>query len=55
VARIDLRNQPGEYSVEWFIPLMNKTVFGPRTIKGGGYVKMQPPVSVDAVLLLKRK
>jgi hypothetical protein len=55
VARIDLRNQPGEYSVEWFIPLMNKTVFGPRTIKGGGYVKMQPPVSVDAVLLLKKK
>ncbi len=55
VARIDLRNETGEYSVEWFIPLMNKTVPGPRTIKGGSYVKMQPPVSIDAVLYLKRK
>ena len=55
VARIDLRNVMGEYSVEWYVPLMNKTVFGPRTIKGGNYVKMQPPVSIDAVLYLKKK
>lgn len=55
IALIDMRNQTGEYSVEWFIPLMNKTVFGPRTITGGGFVKMQPPVSVDALLYLKRR
>lgn len=55
VARIDLRNAKGEYSVEWFVPLMNKTVHGPRTIRGGSYVKMQPPVSIDAVLYLKKK
>ena len=55
VARIDLRNQPGEFTVEWFIPLMNKTIFGPRTIQGGDVVRMQPPVSIDAVLYLKRK
>ena len=55
VARIDLRNQPGEFTVEWFIPLMNKTIFGPITIQGGGFVKMQPPVSIDAVLYLKGK
>ena len=55
IAKLDLRDAKGEYSVEWFIPLMNKTVFGPRTIPGGGYVKIQPPVSLDAVLYLKRK
>lgn len=55
IAKLDLRDAKGEYSVEWFIPLMNKTVFGPRTITGGGFVKMQPPVSVDAVLYLRRK
>jgi hypothetical protein len=55
IARLDLRNAPGEYSVEWFIPLMNRTVYGPRTISGGKYVNIQPPVSIDAVLYLKRK
>ena len=54
VARIDLRNTSGEFSVEWFIPLMNKTIKGPRPISGGGQVKMQPPVSVDAVLYIKK-
>ena len=55
VARIDLRDAAGEYFVEWFIPLMNKKVVGPRSIKGGDYVKMQPPVSIDAVLYLQKK
>ena len=55
VARIDLRGTNGEFIVEWFIPLMNKTVYGPRTVKGGNFVKMQPPVSIDAVLYLKKK
>lgn len=55
VARIDLRGFTGEFTVEWFIPLMNKTVPGPRTISGGKHVKMQPPVSIDAVLYLKKK
>jgi hypothetical protein len=53
-ARIDLRSAPGAYSVEWFIPLMNKTVKGPRTIKGGTRVTMEPPTSLDAVLYLKK-
>ena len=54
VARIDLRNATGEFTVEWFIPLLNQTVFGPRTIIGGTQMRMQPPVSIDAVLYLKR-
>jgi hypothetical protein len=55
VARIDLRNAPGKYTVEWYIPLMNRTVRGPRTIDGGTFVKMEPPTSLDAVLYLKKK
>ena len=55
IAKIDLRNAKGEYEVEWFIPLMNLTFKGPRTIVGGDFVKMQPPASLDAVLYLKKK
>ena len=55
VARIDLRETSGEFTVEWFIPLLNKTVYGPRTIGGGKYVKFRPPVSIDAVLYLKKE
>jgi Family of unknown function (DUF6298) len=55
IEKVDLRNAKGEYEVEWFIPLMNLTFKGPRTITGGDFVKMQPPTSLDAVLYLKKK
>ncbi|MEP6595622.1 MAG: DUF6298 domain-containing protein [Ginsengibacter sp.] len=55
VAKVDLRAAQGEYIIEWFIPLMNRKVMGPRTVKGGSYLTIQPPTSLDAVLYLKKK
>jgi len=55
VAKIDMRQSQGEYIVEWFIPLMNRKVMGPRTVKGGSYLTIQPPTSLDALLYLKKK
>lgn len=54
-ARIDLRDAPGEYTVEWFIPVINKIFPGPRTVSGGGMLTMQAPTSLDVLLWLKRK
>jgi Family of unknown function (DUF6298)/Putative collagen-binding domain of a collagenase len=54
-AKINMKEVKGEFSVEWFIPLMKLTVFGPRTIKAGNYLTIEPPTSLDAVLYLKRK
>ena len=54
-AKIDLRNAKGNYVVEWFIPLMNRKVMGPRTVTGGDYLTIEPPTSLDAVLYLKKK
>lgn len=53
-GKIDLRNAKGEYSVEWFIPLMNRTVKVPVMLSGGDYLEVEPPTSLDAVLYLKR-
>lgn len=54
-AMIDLRNAEGEYVIEWFIPLINRTVVGKSTIKGGSRIKLEPPTSLDALLYLKKK
>jgi hypothetical protein len=54
-ATIDLSGETGEYQVEWFIPLLNQTVIGPRPLRGGERVKITPPSSLDAVLYLKRR
>lgn len=54
-AQIDLRGVTGEFAVEWFIPLQNRTIIGPRTLRGGGFAKIMPPLSLDAVLCLKKK
>jgi hypothetical protein len=54
-GRIDLRNAEGEYIVEWFIPLINRTVVGTRTIKGGTRLRIEPPTSLDALLYLKKR
>jgi hypothetical protein len=53
-AKIDLRNAGGNYIVEWFIPLTNRTIIGPRTVSGGGFLEIEPPTILDAVLFLKR-
>jgi hypothetical protein len=53
-AGIDLRDVSGIYSVEWFIPLTNRTVIGPKQVSGGEYLRIEPPTILDAVLYLKR-
>jgi len=52
--QIDLRGANGNYSVEWFIPLTNRTVIGPRPVAGGDYLRIEPPTILDAVLFLKK-
>lgn len=54
-ARIDLRNAPGNYDAEWFIPLMNRKIKVPKPLAGGVYLEVEPPTSLDAVLYLKKK
>jgi hypothetical protein len=53
-AKIDLRGAEGDYSVEWFIPLTNRTVFGPKPVSGGDFLEIEPPTILDAVLYLKK-
>lgn len=53
-ATIDLREFAGSYTVEWFIPLTNRTIIGPKTVKGGDYLDIEPPTILDAVLYLKK-
>jgi hypothetical protein len=54
-AQIDLTSLEGEFSVEWFIPLMNKHIIAPRTLHGGKTITIEAPTSLDAVLYLKKK
>jgi hypothetical protein len=53
-AKINLTGATGEYTVEWFIPVMNRKVVSPQSLKGGRHRTMEPPVSLDAVLYLRR-
>ncbi len=54
-ALIDLRGHEVAFTVEWFVPLLNKTVHGPLEVRGGAMLRIQPPVSLDTVLYLKRR
>jgi len=54
-ATIDLSDVDGELSIEWFIPSLNQLVKAPATIKGGYFVAIEAPTSMDAVLYLKAK
>jgi hypothetical protein len=53
-AEIDLREVTGDFSVEWFIPILERTFRGPQALRGGDMAKISPPTSLDAVLYLKR-
>lgn len=54
-ATIDLRGEEVEYTIEWFIPLLDKTIIAPRSIMGGRSITLEPPTSaLDAVLYLKK-
>ena len=53
-ATINLSDTEGELSIEWFIPSTNKTMKAPKTVKGGYFIVVEAPTSMDAVLYLKR-
>ena len=54
-ATLDLRSEAADYAVEWFIPVLNRTIQGTETLKGGDYRVLTAPFTGDAVLYLKRK
>jgi hypothetical protein len=54
-AKLDLRGAPGNYVVEWFIPLLNRTLVSPHRIEGDRICTLSPPTELDAVLYLKKK
>jgi hypothetical protein len=54
-ATVNLSHVKGEMNVEWFIPDLNQTVKGVRTIKGGYFAILEPPYVGPAVLILKKK
>jgi hypothetical protein len=53
-AKIDLRGAEGNFTIEWFIPLTNRSVTGTKSVTGGDYLEIEPPTILDAVLLLKK-
>jgi hypothetical protein len=53
-ATINLSGPEVDYSVEWFIPLLNRVVPGPHRLKGGDYRVVTPPFTGDAVLYLRK-
>ncbi|WP_084011626.1 putative collagen-binding domain-containing protein [Cyclobacterium amurskyense] len=52
---LNLINAAGEYAIEWFIPVLNKTIKGNTLIKGDSFQTFSPPFSGDAVLYLKKQ
>jgi hypothetical protein len=53
-ATVNLSDVAGELEIEWFIPILNRTVKGIRTVKGGYFAVVEPPYSGDVVLYLKK-
>jgi hypothetical protein len=54
-ATVDLSAVSGELDIEWFIPVLNRTVKGPIPLKGGYFSVIESPTALDAVLYLKRR
>lgn len=51
---LNLCGSQGKFSMEWFLPQVNRTFPGPRPLTGGDYVATAAPYTGDAVLYLKR-
>jgi hypothetical protein len=51
---IDLSDAPGEFSIEWFLPQLRRTLPGVRRLPGGDYASTVAPFTGDAVLYLKK-
>jgi len=54
-ATLNLFKCEGEYTVEWFIPSLERTLIGPELLRGDDYVVLTAPFTGDVVLYLKRK
>lgn len=52
-ATLDLRTSQADFAVEWFIPVLNRTIKGTETLKGGDFRVLVAPFTGDAVLYLK--
>jgi hypothetical protein len=48
---VDLRDAAGPYTLEWYIPLMARTLKGRQTIAGGGYRVFPAPAPYDAYFI----
>ena len=51
---IDLRKAIGEFSAQWFFPVLGRSFQLQRLIKGGDYKMFDVPFTGDAVLVLKK-
>jgi hypothetical protein len=51
---LNLRTGLGSFAVEWFLPRVNRTFPGARSLQGGDYVAIAAPFTGDAVLYLKK-
>jgi hypothetical protein len=51
---LNLRDAPGEFSVEWYLPPVSRTFPGARALTGGDYVVTAAPFTGDAVLYLRK-
>lgn len=54
-ATLDLRSDVVNYMVEWFIPILERTIKGIELLKGGDFQTLTAPFTGDAVLYLQRK
>lgn len=53
-ATLDLRIAMTAFDVEWYIPILDRTMKGTERIQGGNFVVVTAPFSGDAVLYLKK-
>lgn len=51
---LNLLGAPGPFTVEWFIPLLSRTLTGVELLAGNRYVVLAAPFTGDVVLYLKK-
>ncbi len=51
---VDLRNARGNFSVQWFFPVLGTSLEAGRSIAAGDYKVFEVPFTGDAVLVLKK-
>ncbi|MEO9891085.1 DUF6298 domain-containing protein [Aurantibacter sp.] len=54
-ATLDLRDADVEFVVEWFFPVLERTIKGTETLKGGSYKAIVSPFTGASVLYLKKR